>query len=90
MELFVFYICLFLLYKFSENILVAASSNHNLRFERLMCEVEFIWDGVFLSKVRGFFIVARSPLPNYQIADLEEFCLKYLLCFKFLMCWQIV
>ena len=38
-----------------------------------MCEVEFIWDGVFLRKVRGFFRVARSPLPNYQIADLEEF-----------------
>ena len=57
--------------------------------ERLMCEVEFIWDGVFLSKVRGFFIVARGPLPNYQIADLEEFCLKYLLRIKFLMCWLV-
>ena len=29
--------------------------------------------GVFLSKVRGFFNVARSPLPHYQIADLESF-----------------
>ena len=57
--------------------------------ERLMCEVEFIWDGVFLSKVRGFFSVARSPLPNYQIADLEEFCLKYLLRIKFLMYWLV-
>jgi hypothetical protein len=27
----------------------------------------------FSRKVRGFFNVARSPLPNYQIVDLESF-----------------
>jgi hypothetical protein len=38
-----------------------------------MCEVEFFGRCVFLKKVRGFFNVARSPLPYYQIVDLESF-----------------
>jgi len=47
-----------------------------------MCEVEFFWEVCFLEKVRGFFDMARSPLPNYQIVDLESFLVIVCLIFK--------
>jgi len=60
------------LYKLSNNHGTAKGRyDPNYSIERLMCEVEFFGRCVFVQGTR-FFSVVRSPLPNYQIVDLES------------------